>query len=273
MKQVLKGFSGLSYGSYGRFFHAARSLPSFFYGKMWIWLFAGVLLVGCGATHRDREAVAFLEEAWAAHGEVASWERLTRLAFTRQEAYFTTDGQVERNQVTEFNFRNRPEKESSALWLRDEVRHVVQQDRQGLRYSMGENGIENPGFLAQQERFLMQARLWAEGPFALRAEENTKWKYEGEGRPDFLEDTMVGIRVLPEEGDTAASRVYYFHPKSYLLQAVYRKERGEERLLLYSGYVAEGGFFWPEAQEEWVLEAGQRRYLRAAYGYHQYVVN
>ncbi|EIM76397.1 hypothetical protein A3SI_10224 [Nitritalea halalkaliphila LW7] len=214
-------------------------------------LVASMLLSACGAGDRDREAVAFLEEVWAAHGEVATWERLTRLAFTRQEAYFTADGQVERNQTTDFNFRNRPEKESSALWVREEVRHAVQQDRQGLRYSMGENAIENPGFLAQQERFLTQARLWAEGPFALRAEENTEWRYEGEGRPAFLEDAAVGIRVVPKGGEADAFRVYYFHPKSYLLQAVYWKERGAERLLLYGGYVAEGGFFWPEAQEEW----------------------
>lgn len=222
---------------------------------------------------RDKQAVSIIEKSIQAHGGRKAWEEIQSISLVRDIWMFDENGDTESYVRQENEFRLKPFFEGKMNWVKDSVQHRYHFDGVSNRYWMGENEIQNEGFLQSKKRDMDAAFYVLTKPFDLL----DKGKHlEYIGRVELPGGVPAEI-VKVIDGDPADPSVdiwwYYFDPKSFEILAYKVKTSDHFSLVYNQGWDKTFGLLFPARRESYrVDEQGMHLYQRAIYGYGMYQV-
>lgn len=239
-----------------------RSLPSL------IFIIALAFQFSC-VPKAEKKAKSLLIKSIEAHGGAAKWSEVSSLKFRKWTRLLNEDGSIESESDQWHEFRLKPYFEGKITWTKDSIVHVVSWDGTRMRYLMGENEVQNPGFLASKRKDFDAAFYTVAQPWKL-LEEESKLIYEGQ---KTLENSQVVEVIRVDYGPDTDKWWYYFNPETSEMIAN-EVQLSDHRSLIYNlGSEEVGGFKLHGKRESWrVNENGEKLFLRAEYRYSEYQI-
>ena len=244
-----------------------RFLPMKIRGQI---LALAILTIGFACSKSpEKQALEVLEKAVEAHGGQTGWENISVLEFRKWTRLLDANGNVESELDQWHAFRFEPYFEGKITWTKDSLEHVIHFDGANLRYFMGGNEVQNPGFLANKKKDFDAALYTVAQPWKL-LEEGNSLSYEG---IKTLENgrTVHSIRV--DYGPDSDIWWYYFDQNTYLM-AGSEVQLKDHRSLVYDLEEENAeGLKLHGKRESWRIDdQGERLFLRAEYQYSDYTI-
>ena len=178
-------------------------------------------------------------------------------------------GAVESESEQWVEFRLKPYFEAKLTWTKDSILHVVNFNGSKTSYQMGENSIQNDGFLKAKKAEIDAAYFAFAQPWNL-LDENTDLSYEGR---KTLEDgnSVESIRI------SFMSRLdenwIYIDSVSAKVVALEQHSAGKKRLIETISYDESTGLLLAKQQKNYMIdEEGKTQFLQAEYLYSDYQV-
>lgn len=233
-----------------------------------LWVFLCLFLFSCGA-NPEKQARELLDRSIEAHGGAEPWEKIVSLKFRKQARLLNEDGSVESELTQQMEFRFKPNFEGKITWTKDSIQHVSTWDGMRMRYFMGENEVENPGFLAAKRKefdteFYLVAQPWK------LLDEETVPIYEGK---KSLENGRLVEVIRIDFGPESDVWYYYFDPKSAVMVGSEIHGKDQRTLVYNLGYVENDGLKLQGQRDSWrVNEKGERLFLSAEHLYSDYQI-
>lgn len=225
-------------------------------------------LFSCGKSP-EKQAKDLLGKSIKAHESAKEWAEISSLKFRKSTRLLREDGTVESelNQWHEFRFK--PFFEGKITWTKDSLDHVISWDGTKMRYQMGENEVQNPGFLASKKKDFDAAFYAVAQPWKL-LDEGSKLLYEGQ---KTLENGKLVEVVRVDYGPDSDSWWYYFDPGTSEMIANEIQLKDHRSLVYNLSFEEIEGFKLHGKRESWrVNERGEKLFLRAQYLYSAYQI-
>lgn len=240
----------------------------------WSWFSFVIVLLLFSCSKQDRKAVAIIEKSIEYHGGKKNWEDIQSIAMVRDIWMFDENGNAESYVRQENEFRLKPYFEAKMSWERDSIQHRVVFDGLKTQYWMGDNEIQNEGFLHAKKREIDAAFYVLTKPFDLLDKEKYL-SYEGKAE---LSGGIVVEVIQVIDGDPSNSSTdiwwYYFDPNTFEVVA-YKVKTADHYSMVYNmGWDKSSGVFLPARRESYRVDSlGNHLYKRASYGYGLYKVS
>lgn len=234
-------------------------------------LFSLILIHFSCTDSRDKKAVSLIRKSIEAHGGQNSWESIQSFSMQKESRLFFENGEIESSSLQEIEFRLRPFFEARMTWEKDSIIHQLVFDGIKTRYWMGENEIQNEGFLRSKKKDIDATYYVMTKPFDLLDESKTL--------------TYIGLSKLPDEREYETVKVvdgdpenpqldiwwYYFDPETFRIVAYKTKTTDHFSLVYNVEWDDATGIFFPAKRESYRVDSlGNHLYLRAAYSYRNY---
>lgn len=229
-----------------------------------------LLVFACG-TDKDKKAEELIRKSMETHGGKDAWEALQAFSMEKETWLFLEDGSLESHSIQRQEFRLRPYFEAKMSWEKDSISHKVHFDGLKTRYWMGENEIQNEGFLQSKKRDLDGAYYVMPKPFDL-LEGGKILAYQGSQKlPDGRAAEVV--QVIDGDPEDPATDIwwYYFDGNTGEILAYKAKTPGHYALVYNKSWDKSTGVFFPSERETYRVDSlGNPLYLRAKYAYRNY---
>ncbi|OOG73143.1 hypothetical protein [Algoriphagus sp. A40] len=227
-----------------------------------------VLQFSCGKSP-EKQARELLEKSIAAHGDEEGWDEISSLKFRKVTKLLNEDGSVESELDQWHEFRFKPYFEGKITWTKDSISHVATWDGTQMHYFMGENEVQNAGFLASKKKDFDAAFYAVAQPWKLLDEE-AKLIYEGQ---KTLENGKLVEVIRVDYGPDSDIWWYYFDPETAEMVANEIQLKDHRSLVYNLGFEEVEGFRLHGKRESWrVNEKGEKLFLRAEYVYLEYEI-
>lgn len=227
-----------------------------------------ILIFSCTPSHEE-QAQELVEKSIEAHQLSKKWEDVAAIRFKKLTRLLDEDGEVESESEQLVEFRLKPYFEAKLTWTKDSISHIVNFNGSKTSYQMGENSIQNEGFLKAKRAEIDVAYFAFAQPWML-ADEDVNLIYEGEktlekGKP--AESIRMELRLDSE------SKWIYFDPNSARIVAVERHTKGQNNLIETISYDETSGLLLANEQKSFKLDGnGNTQFLQAEYLYSDYQV-
>lgn len=212
----------------------------------------------------EREAIDLLGKAIEAHGGEKAFEDMSEIQFRKWTQLLDENGDVESETDQLIQFQLKPSLTGKITWEKDSIKHVIEFDGEQTSYKMGENSVQNSGFLQAKRKEFDAAYYVVMQPWMLLQDENVKLVYEGV-RTVFEKDVQV---IRAEYGSDEDVWWYYFDSKTNLMagnEVQLKDHRSQIENLSFSQ--AGNLKFYGQRESYRVDENGNRKFLRAIYSY------
>lgn len=226
------------------------------------------LAFGCTQTP-EQKAEELIEKSLEAHSNMQKWDKLTGVKFNKWERKFDTNDSIVSESYRDFEFRLKPFFEGKVTLYVDSVIHVASYDGSKMHYKMGENEIQNPGFLKAKQEELQEAYLFFAQPWELMTQE-TKPIYQGQ---KTLESGKVVESIKLSLNNGKLQWWIYLDPSTYLIQSN-EIQVGERHLLIENLSINDKwGYLFPGDQSVFSLDQeGQKISKVAEWRFSEYEV-
>lgn len=239
----------------------------------WFWFSSIIIFHLVSCSKQDRKAVAIIEKSIEHHGGMENWEEIQSIAMVRDVWMFEENGNPESYVRQENEFRLKPYFEAKMSWEKDSIKHRVIFDGLKTQYWMGDNEIQNEGFLQAKKRDIDAAFYVLTKPFDLLDKE----KYLSyEGKTELSGGVVVeAVKVIDGDPKDPGTDIwwYYFDPNTFEMVAYQVKTADHFSLVYNIGWDKSSGVFLPARRESYRIDSlGNHLYKRASYGYGLYKV-
>ena len=217
----------------------------------------------------EEQALELVERSIEAHQLTKKWEDVTRINFKKLTRLLDENEAVESESEQWIEFRLKPYFEAKLTWTKESISHIVNFNGSRTSYQMGENSIQNEGFLKAKKAEIDAAYFAFAQPWNLM-DENANLKYEG---LKTLEDgkTVESLRV--DYGADSDVWWFYFDPTSSRLIANELQAKDHRSLIENLSYDDSTGLILPKERKSFRIdETGKKLFLRAEYVYSDYRV-
>jgi hypothetical protein len=216
-------------------------------------------------------AVRLIGKSIEAHGGQNSWESLQSFSMQKESRLFMENGEIESFSQQEIEFRLSPFFETKMTWEKDSILHRLIFDGIKTRYWMGENEIQNEGFLSSKKKDIDAAYYVMTKPFDL-LDLGKNLTYIGLTKlPDGSE--VETVKVIDGDPNDSQTDIwwYYFDPETFRLIA-YKAKTSDHFSLVYNlEWDNSTGILFPAKRESYRVDSlGNHLYLRASYSYRNY---
>ncbi|WP_339863969.1 hypothetical protein [uncultured Algoriphagus sp.] len=217
----------------------------------------------------EKQAQELVEKSIAAHQLSKNWENISSIKFKKMTRLLDESGTVESESEQWVEFRLKPYFEAKLTWTKDSILHVVNFNGSKTSYQMGENTIENEGFLKAKRAEIDAAYFAFAQPWTL-LEENTNLSYEG--RKTLKGGNSVeSIRMSFMSG--LDENWIYIDSVSANVVALEQHTAGKKRLIETISYDESTGLLLAKQQKNYMIdEEGKTQFLEAEYLYSDYQV-
>jgi hypothetical protein len=219
----------------------------------------------------DKKAISLIRKSIEAHGGQNSWESLKSFSMQKESRLLMENGEVESFFLQEIELRLRPFFEAKMTWEKDSILHRLIFDGIKTRYWMGENEIQNEGFLNSKKREIDAAYYVMAKPFdLLDLGKNLSYL----GLTKLLDGRDVEtVQVIDGDPNDSQTDVwwYYFDPETFLIVA-YKAKTSDHFSLVYNlEWDNSTGILFPAKRESYRVDSlGNHLYLHAEYAYRNY---
>ncbi|MCH6201417.1 hypothetical protein MMU07_17680 [Aquiflexum sp. LQ15W] len=239
------------------------SLSNFF-------IYSSILFVCCSSCNENR-AVTIIKKSIATHGGADTWNSLESFSLEKETWLFFEDGTLETHSIQNIEFRKQPFFEAYMSWVKDSITHKIIFDGARTRYWMGENEIQNEGFLANKKKDVDAAYYVLTKPFDL-LQQGKNLKYLGITK---LADGSEVETIQVIDGDPKDPSVdiwwYFFDRESFRIIG-YRVKTNDHFSMVYNqDWDNSTGILFPQKRESYRVDSlGNHLYLRAKYDFREY---
>ncbi|SFT86966.1 hypothetical protein SAMN04489724_2454 [Algoriphagus locisalis] len=217
----------------------------------------------------EEEAQALVEKSIEAHELSKKWENVAAIRFKKLTRLLDEDGAVESESEQWVEFRLKPYFEAKLTWAKDSISHIVNFNGSKMSYQMGENSIQNEGFLKVKKAEIDAAYFSFAQPWML-ADEDVNLIYEGQ---KTLEKGELAESIRIELGLDSESKWIYFDPNSARIVAAERHTKGQNNLIETISYDETSGLLLAKEQKVFKLDGnGNTQFSQAEYLYSDYQV-
>lgn len=217
----------------------------------------------------EKQAQELVEKSIAAHQLSKNWENISSIKFKKMTLLLDESGVVESESEQWVEFRLKPYFEAKLTWTKDSILHVVNFNGSKTSYQMGENSIQNEGFLKAKKAEIDAAFFAFAQPWNL-LDENTNFSYEGS---KTLEggNSVESIRISLISG--LDENWIYIDSVSSKVVALEQHSAGKKRLIETISYDESTGLLLAKQQKNYMIdEEGKTLFLQAEYLYSDYQV-
>jgi hypothetical protein len=231
-------------------------------------VFVFLLQFSC-APKAEKQAKSLLKKSIEAHGGETKWFEVSSLKFRKWTRLLNEDGSIESELDQWHEFKLKPYFEGKITWTKDSITHSISWDGTRMRYLMGENEVQNPGFLASKRKDFDAAFYAVAQPWKL-LDEGTKLLYEGQ---KTAENGQVVEVIRVEYGLDSDVWWYYFDPVTSLMVGNEVQLKDHRSLVNNLSMEEVQGFKFHGSRESWrVNEKSEKLFLRAEYRYSDYQI-
>jgi len=220
---------------------------------------------------KDKQAIAIIKKSIEAHGGQNTWDNLQSISMQKESTLYFENGEIETYSLQDNEFRFKPYFEAKLVWEKDSITHKLIFDGLRTQYSMGENQIQNEGFLQSKKKDIDAAFYVMTKPFDL-LDEDKNLTYQGRIKlPDGRE--VETVQVIDGNPDDPMTDIwwYYFDPESFLILAYKAKTSDHFSLIYNKDWDDATGILFPSKRESYRVDSlGNHLYLNAAYSYRNY---
>jgi hypothetical protein len=236
-------------------------------------IYTSILLVFCTSCIENR-AVRIIKKSIAAHGGEEAWNNLESFSSEKETWLYLENGEVENHILQEIEFRQKPFFEAKMSWEKDSIFHKVVFDGSRTKYWMGENEIQNEGFLANKKRDIDAAYYVLTKPFDL-LDKSKNLKYQGITKlSDGREVETVQVIDGDPENPTVDIWWYFFDTASFQIVGYRVKTSGHFSMVYNQEWDNSTGILFPAKRESYRVDSlGNHLYLRAKYHFKNFAVN
>lgn len=223
------------------------------------------------SSSEDKKAISIIQQSIEAHGGQKAWEDLQKFSFEKETWLYLENGEIETHSVQLQEFRLKPNFEAKMTWEKDSILHKVMFDGLKTQYWMGNNEIQNEGFLQGKKKDLDAAFYVLTKPFDL-LDKGKNISYEG---ITILPDGSAMETVKVIDGDPKDPNIdvwwYYFHPETYRIVAYRAKTVGHYSQVYNVEWDTSTELLFPSSRESYRVDSlGNHLYLRATYSYRDF---
>jgi hypothetical protein len=218
-----------------------------------------LLSFSCSQTP-GQKAEQLMKKAIVSHNNMQKWDKLTGVKFNKWERKFDQSDSIVGESERDYEFRLQPFFEGKVTWHVDSLVHVASYDGSKMHYKMGENEIQNPGFLKAKKEELQEAFLSFSQPWELINQEG-KPIYDGQ---KTLENgkTVESIKLVLNGG--ALQWWVYLDAVTYLIQAN-EIQIGDRHLLIENLSMNDKwGYLFPGDQAVFRLDVNGKKVSKTA---------
>jgi hypothetical protein len=236
--------------------------------SLFLWILACGLVFSC-SENPEKQGRELVDRSILAHGGEDAWREISILKFNKRTRILREDGTVESEQNQQMEYRLKPNFEGKITWSKDSMEHVSTWDGAKMRYFMGENEVENPGFLTSKKRDFDAEFYAVAQPWKL-LDNGIIPVYEGQ---KTLENGRLVDVLKIAQGTEADVRYYYFDPQSAIMVGNVVQMKNQKLLTYHLGYLDLEGMKVQGQSDRWqVDEKGEKLFLRAEYIYSDYQI-
>ncbi|UZD22725.1 hypothetical protein PBT90_04735 [Algoriphagus halophytocola] len=232
-------------------------------------IFTLVFLIFSCQANSEKQAQEYILQAIDAHELDGNWDKVSAVKFKKHTRFLDEKGTVESEMEQWVEFRLKPYFEGRLSWEKDSISHVANFNGSKMSYQMGENEIQNQGFL-KSKRAEIHAAFCAFGQPWRLLDENVHPAFEGQ---KVLSDgqTVDAIRVyfIPDSDVWW----FYFDPESKSIIGYEKHTENQNSLVENVSYQEAAGLNLVHKQKVYkVDEVGRKLFLQAEYQYSDYQV-
>jgi hypothetical protein len=222
---------------------------------------------------KEDKAIRIINNAIDAHGGIELWQNIQSLSVQKETWLFFENGVVENHLIQKIEFKHKPFFEGKITWEKDSILHQVVFDGLKTRYWMGQNEIQNTGFLLSKKNDFDAAYYVMTKPFDL-LKEGKNLEYLGiinlqDGRE------VEAIQVIDGNPDNPEVDIwwYYFDVKSFLIIGYKVKTQDHYSMVYNKEWDRSSGILFPKRRESYRVDSlGNHLYLRAKYEFREYIL-
>ncbi|TXE10264.1 DUF6503 family protein [Algoriphagus aquimarinus] len=232
-------------------------------------IFALSLLIFECSPSPEKQAQELIEKSIQAHQLSKKWENITSIKFKKMTRLLDENGTIESESEQWVEFRLKPYFEAKLTWTKDSILHVVNFNGSRTSYQMGENAIQNEGFLRAKRAEIEAAYLAFAQPWKL-IEENANLSYQGQ---KTLEDGKTVESVRVDYGPDTDVWWFYLDPISAKVVANELHAKDHKSLIETISYDESTGLLLAKERKSFRIDdEGKKLFLRAEYLYSDYQV-
>lgn len=228
-----------------------------------------LLLIFSCSPSPEKQAQELVEKSIEAHQLSKKWEDVASIKFKKLSRLRDENGAVESESEQWVEFRLKPYFEAKLTWTKDSILHVVNFNGSKTNYQMGENSIQNEGFLKAKRSEIDAAFFAFAQPWSM-LDDNTSVIYEGQ---KTLENGRIVDSILRIKGVVSDSSWVYIDSSSIQVVGMELHSNLHKNLIETISYDDSTGLLFPKKQENYKLdETGKSLFLQAEYLYSDYQV-
>ncbi|MEB2779787.1 hypothetical protein U3A58_05225 [Algoriphagus sp. C2-6-M1] len=229
--------------------------------------FAFSLFIFACTPSPEKQAQELVEKSIKAHELSKKWGNVTGIKFRKCTRLLDENGAIENEFEQWVEFRLKPYFEAKLTWTKDSVLHVSNFNGSRMSYQMGENSIENEGFLKAKRAEINAAFLAFAQPWKL-TDEHARLAYEGQKTLD--DGKSVESSRVDFGADSVVSWVY-FDPISSKIVSNEQHAKDHKSLIETTSYDESTGLVLAKERKSFrINEAGKKGFLQAEYLYSDY---
>lgn len=227
-----------------------------------------LLIFSCSPTPEE-QAQELIEKSIEAHQLSKKWEDVSRIKFKKRTRLLDETGAVESESEQWVEFRLKPYFEAKLNWTKDSVLHVVNFNGSKMSYQMGENSIQNEGFLKAKKAEIDDAYFAFAQPWNLN-DEHANLAYEGRKTLEGGE-SVESVRV--DYGPDSDIWWFYFDPVTFKVFANELHAKNHKSLTETVSHDESQGFLFAKERKSYRIDqSGKKMILSTEYLYSDYEV-
>lgn len=228
-----------------------------------------ILLIFSCTPSPEKQAKELAEKSIEAHQLSKNWEDVESIKFKKWTRLLDENGAVESESEQWVEFRMKPYFEAKLTWTKDSILHVVNFNGSKTSYQMGENSIQNAGFLKAKRAEVDAAFFAFAQPWNL-LNGSANLSYEGQ---KTIEGGKTVESIHVDYGPESDSWWFYFDPNYSKLVANVLHARDHKSLIENISYDETTGLLLAKERKSYRIDdSGQKLFLRAEYLYSDYEV-
>ncbi|MCE7053245.1 hypothetical protein LZF95_01065 [Algoriphagus sp. AGSA1] len=217
----------------------------------------------------EKQAQKLIERSIDAHQLSKNWEDVAAVKFKKMSRQMDENGAVASESEQWVEFRLKPYFEGKLTWEKDSVIHVANFNGSRMSYQMGENPIQNEGFLKSKRAEIETAFFAFAQPWNL-SDESFNLAYEG---VKSVGEGKIAESVQVAHGPNLDFSWIYFDPNSGRVVANQIQAKDHKSLIETVSYDESSGIVLAKEQKNYRIDdIGKKLFLQADYVYSDYQV-
>jgi hypothetical protein len=220
----------------------------------------------------EKKALELIQNSIDFHSQDSDWDDLKGFSFEKETVLYDENGAVESQSLVLHNYRQQPFYEGQMTWVKDSVKHVFTFDGLKTSYRMGQNEIQNVGFLQSRKLDFDGTHYVISKPFDL-LKGGKKVSYLGRTKlaTGYEVESVQVMDANPKDSGSDDIWWYFFDPESHELVAYRVKTAGHYAEVYNIKRERFAGFLLPSRRISYRVDSiGNHLYTRAAYNYKNY---